>query len=183
MQAESSPEDLFTHRVVKTTIVAALARRIDEAVPGYLFSDRTRVASAAGSISVEPDIVLITASSLRAGLVRLIPKRSSEPRRYVEIEGAAVLIVEIVSDSSVVKDTQRLPVAYHRGGVRELWLVDARARELVFAVHHSGPESFLRVEPDADGFCRSDVLGCHVRLDREDSAEGLFRYELSIREP
>ncbi len=36
--------------------------------------------------------------------------------RYVELEGAPDLVVEIVSDSSVAKDTQRLPPRYAAAG-------------------------------------------------------------------
>ena len=68
-----------------------------------------------------------------AGRVRLVPKASSETADYIEIEGPPDLIVEIVSDSSVCKDTKRLPAAYFAAGVPEFWLVDARRRSWCFA--------------------------------------------------
>jgi Uma2 family endonuclease len=76
--------------------------------------------------SAEPDIVFVSHEALLADRVHLVPGSSQEPGRYVELEGAADLIVEIVSDSSVGKDTRRLPEAYSRAGVREFWLADAR---------------------------------------------------------
>ena len=44
-------------------------------------------------------------------------------------------MIEIVSDSSVAKDTRRLPAAYHKAGVGEFWLVDARGPETSFTIH------------------------------------------------
>ena len=42
--------------------------------------------------------------------------------------------MEIVSDSSVVKDTRQLRQAYARAGVHEYWLVDARGEDLLFEI-------------------------------------------------
>jgi Uma2 family endonuclease len=77
-------------------------------------------------LSCEPDIVYISDDAIDSGRARLVPNAGGRPGRYVEIEGAADLVVEIVSDATVVKDTRRLPVAYCRAGVRESWLIDAR---------------------------------------------------------
>jgi Uma2 family endonuclease len=54
----------------------------------------------------------------------LVPKAGAEPGRYIDVEGPPDLIVEIVSDTSVAKDTRRLPEAYFRAGVAEFWLAD-----------------------------------------------------------
>ncbi len=43
-------------------------------------------------------------------------------------------MVEILSDSSVGKDTERLPPRCAVAGVGELWLIDARTSELRFDV-------------------------------------------------
>jgi Uma2 family endonuclease len=51
------------------------------------------------------------------------------------LEVAPDLIVEIVSDTSVRKDTERLPVSYFAAGVGEFWLIDARRDPLEFLIH------------------------------------------------
>lgn len=61
-----------------------------------------------------------------------MPATSGQEDRYVELEGAPDPIVEIVSDCSVQKDTQRLSKACFEVGVREYWLADARGSQLVF---------------------------------------------------
>src|SRR5262249_34297703 len=43
-------------------------------------------------------------------------------------------VVEIVSRSTVHKDTQRLRTLYHRAGIPEYWLIDARGAEIEFQI-------------------------------------------------
>ena len=52
----------------------------------------------------------------------------------MELEGPD-LVVEIVSDSSVTKDTQRLPLSYWQAGVTEYWLVDVGGERLSFQIY------------------------------------------------
>lgn len=62
-------------------------------------------------------------------------------------------MVEIVSDSSVQKDTQRLPSAWFAVGLQEYWLADARGESLLFTTHRRGEEVFgrrFRLERDRD---------------------------------
>jgi Uma2 family endonuclease len=96
----------------------------------------------------------------------------------VEVEGPPDLIVEIVSDSSAAKDTERLPAAYWRAGVREFWLADARGATLVFQIHRPGPSAYEPVEPDADGYQYSPVLAHRLRLTRNRNARGRWTYDL-----
>jgi Uma2 family endonuclease len=107
-----------------------------------------------------------------------VPKASGQPGRYVEIEGPADLIVEIVSDTSVNKDTQRLPAAYFKAGVRECWLADARGQQPVLTIHSPGANGFEPAARDADGFQRSAVLGRHFRLDAARDRRGNWAFDL-----
>src|SRR5256885_8764701 len=45
---------------------------------------------------------------------------------YLELEGTPDMVLEVVSESSVQKDTKRLRQLYWQAGIREYWLVDAR---------------------------------------------------------
>jgi Uma2 family endonuclease len=110
--------------------------------------------------------------------VRLVPKSSGKQDDFIEIEGAPDLIIEIVSDSSVTKDTKRLPAAYFAAGVREFWLVDARREELMFRIHSRGPERFVSRRADREGYQRSSVLGRRFRLNRHRDARGHWQYDL-----
>lgn len=181
IEVDMSPEDIFCHGTVKTEIVAILGRLVKEGGLGYVLSDRTRVSSPVADLSVEPDIVFISEESLESGRVRLVPKGSGEEDRYVEVEGAPDLIVEIVSDSSVTKDTSRLPVAYARSGVREFWLVDARGKRLTFAIRRWTPDGYQDAPCDADGFRHSAVFGTSFHLVRHRNPHGRWTFDLQTR--
>jgi len=88
------------------------------------------------------------------------------------------LVVEIVSDSSVVKDTVRLREAYFLAGVREYWLIDARGEELRFQILHRGEKEFQESPADSDGFQRSQVLDCSYCLQRTRHQRGHWVYDL-----
>ncbi len=129
-------------------------------------------------LSVEPDIVFVSNEALKTGRARKIPKANEAPGRYVEIEGAVDLVVEIISDSSVTKDRRRLPAAYFEAGVREFWLVDARGEELQFQIHQRGKEEFQPVGIDDEGYQKSEVFNRRYRLDREADEISDWIYDL-----
>jgi len=178
IEVDMSPEDFFTHGTLKTEVAGEIRIRVNQSDLGHTLIAETRISSVPAGLSAEPDIVVITHKAMDDRRVRLVPKASGEPDRYVEVEGAPDLIVEIVSDSSVKKDTQRLPDAYYLAGVREFWLIDARGQELFFRIHHRGSRSFDTVPVQADGFQRSDVLDRSYRLDRDRHKRGHWVYRL-----
>ena len=131
-----------------------------------------------GTLKVEPDVVFLSHESLRTGRVRLVPKSGAEPGRYIEVEGPPDLIVEVVSDASVTKDTHHLPQAYFRAGVLEYWLADARAGQVLFRIHHRGRAGFEPATPDPDGFQPSPLFACRFRLDGSRDQRGHWAFDL-----
>ncbi len=178
IEVDMSPEDLFTHGNLKTRIIAVVGTLLQEADLGEPFSDCTRISNPAADLSSEPDIVVVLHESVETGRVRLVPKASGEPDRYVELEGTPDLAIEIVSDSSVVKDTQRLPAAYWRAGIPEFWLADARGSELVFRIHRSGSAGYELAPSDCEGFQHSTILNTWFRLTRRRHRTGQWTYAL-----
>jgi Uma2 family endonuclease len=124
---EMSNEDLDTHVTVKTEITRVLARLIRDSKLGQFFAEGVLVTNEDASVSNNPDASFFTLESFRCGRMRLVPKQDNKDR-YVEIEGTPDWVLEVISDSSVDKDTVKLREAYHRAGVREYWLIDARRR-------------------------------------------------------
>jgi Uma2 family endonuclease len=181
IEIDMSPEDVFTHGTLKAEVATAIKRRVDELDLGHTFIAETRVSSAAADLSAEPDVMVISHQSLEQGRVRLVPKATGEPDRYVEVEGGPDLLVEIVSDSSEQKDLQRLPQAYFTAGVRELWLIDARGAELRCRIHHRAADAFAGVIEDAHGDQPSGVLEAGVRLERSRHARGHWTYRLHLK--
>lgn len=182
IEVDMSPEDVICHGTLKGEIHRVLANRVKAAGSGFLVTDSTRVSSPQGVVSSEPDVVYISEESRQSGRVRLVPKASGEAGRYVEVEGAPDLIVEVVSDSSVTKDTKRLPEGYARAGVPEFWLADARGESLVFQVHRLVESRYEPAETDADGYQRSAVFGCSFRLDGARDERGDWRFDLREKE-
>jgi Uma2 family endonuclease len=184
VDVDMSPEDLYTHSAVKTAITLKLGYLVVESDLGDVFVDRTRIRSRFADLSVEPDVVVFFGSSLEAGKVRLVPATARKgPDRFSALEGAVDLVVEIVSDGSVKKDTQRLPKLYARAGIPELWIVDARGDDLRFQIHSLRDNSYVTVEPDSEGWVRSPQLGVDFRLVRRRASPAPWRYTLQHRQP
>jgi Uma2 family endonuclease len=182
IEVDMAPEDLFCHGTLKSEIAAVLHQQVKRRRLGHLFVDKARISNPDAGLSVEPDIVFLSYEAIRSGRVRLVPKAGGRPGRYVEMEGAPDLVVEIVSDSSTIKDTRRLPVAYFRAEVREFWLADARGEEPIFIIHAPGAGGFEPVDRDADGFQPSAVFGCRYRLDAARDADGNWEFDLREQE-
>jgi Uma2 family endonuclease len=180
IEVDMSPEDLFCHGKLKGELARILLNRVDSDDRGHLFIDRARISCPAAALSAEPDIVFISHGAVDEARVRLVPKAGRRKGRYIEIEGPPELVVEIVSDSSVKKDTSGLPAAYWKAGVREFWLADGRGDDLLFVIHERGEQAFKPVPLDNEGFQFSAVMGCRYRLQRTES-HGQWRYRLTER--
>ena len=183
IHVDMSPEDLYTHGAPKTAIALRIASIVEDPGLGEVYIDSTRVRSPFAELSVEPDIAVVFESSLDEGKVRPLPAAAPKgPDRYSGLESADI-IVEIVSDSSVRKDLERLPPLYASAGVPELWLVDARGEKLRFDIHELQEGRYVPIAADAEGWVRSPRLGHLFRLIRQRKPRlGAWRYRLEVRE-
>lgn len=177
IEVDMQAQELHSHGSVKVELVIVLGMIVKNEDLGELFTDRTRIASARAHLSCEPDIVFVSHSSLDSGAVQFVAK-SGQDDRFIEVQGGPDMVVEIVSDSSVVKDTRRLPQAYYSAGVQEYWLIDARGDELLFQIHRRGSVEFDPIESDASGFQRSDVFARSFQLERSKNRHGHWSYDL-----
>lgn len=183
VEVDMSPEDLYTHGTLKTAISSKLHILVAEAELGYVFSDSTRLKSRFVDLSVEPDVVVVLRETLKAGKVRSSPaSQRKRPGRYSGLDGAADLVVEVVSDGSVKKDTKRLPPLYARAGIYELWLVDARDENLRFEIQTLQSGHYATVRNDTEGWVHSPCLGRSFRLVRVQQRDlGACFYRLEDR--
>lgn len=144
-----------------------------------MYPDRVLLTNEDAGLSCEPDLTFVAWDSLETRRVRLVERVTGDD--YVELVGSPDLVVEIVSDSSVRKDTRLLRDAYARAGVREYWLIDARGENIAFQilVHRDG--AFVGSgEPAAPQ--SSGVLGGRWQFTRVRGRMGLFVYTLSHTE-
>jgi Uma2 family endonuclease len=127
-------------------------------------------------------LVFISFDTFASGHARLVAKVTGEAGRYIEVEGAPDLVVEIVSDRSVAKDTVRLPAAYWQAGIPEYWLMDARGEELVFYIFRRGVSRYEPAPVDAEGFQHSAVFDRHFRLSRHRDRRGGWAFDLEQKQ-
>jgi Uma2 family endonuclease len=177
---DMSNEEAETHVAVKGEIARILLSLAKELKLGKFYGDGVLVTNEAAEVSNNPDGTFLTYESIEAGRVRLIPRVDAEGQ-YNEIEGVPDLVVEVVSKSSVRKDTRRLREAYHRAGIREYWLIDARGAEVEFQILQLRRSGYAAT-PAKDGWLRSRIFGRSFRLTREQDRAGLWDYTLHVRE-
>jgi Uma2 family endonuclease len=177
IEVDMSPEDLYCHGTLTSEIHLVVASRVKQTRRGQTFFKQTRLYSPAGDLSAEPDILYVSFDSLRSGRVILRP-RKSDAERFIAFEGAADLAIEVVSNSSVAKDTRRLPQLFYRANVAEFWMAVGRHENLIFHIFHRGRSQFERVPMDAEGYQQSAVLDGRYRLDRYRDEVGQWAYEL-----
>jgi len=72
------------------------------------------------------------------------------------LDGAADLVVEIVSPESIGRDRGEKFVEYEAAGVREYWLIDPLRQQAEF--YQLGADDHYRLGSVADGIYRSQVL-------------------------
>jgi Uma2 family endonuclease len=183
VEVDGGPEDLHTHGTVKGAVHAALHLLVAERDVGEVFVDRARFRSPAADVSVEPDVLVVLWEALRAGRVRYVSESTRRHDRFSVVEGAPDLVVEVVSDSSVRKDTLRLPELYAGAGVPEFWLVDARGEEPRFEMRTLRGGAYEPVAPRGEGWTGSPCLGLSFRLARRRTPIGHWRYVLEHQEP
>jgi Uma2 family endonuclease len=171
-------ERLSSHVALKGDLTRALIGLAEELAAGEFYTDGSRLVNEAANLSCEPDGCYLTWQSVTAGRVQL--RRSADGADVTEIVGTPEMVLELVSPSSVRKDTTRLVEAYHRAGIPEYWLVDARRDELVFRIFHQTPAGYIESGP-TDGWRQSLVFRRQVRLDRTLNPIGIWKYRLLVR--
>jgi Uma2 family endonuclease len=176
---DMSNEDPETHVIVKDEVGTVLRLLNKEVRLGRYYGDGVLVSNEAADLSNNPDASFLLYESIRDGRVRIVP-RAGRPGRYVEIVGTPDWVLEVLSDSSVQKDTQRLRVAYHRAGIREYWLIDARGEKIVFQILYWRKSGYVAA-PVRDGWQRSRVFDREFRLERHRDEFGLWEYTLQVR--
>jgi Uma2 family endonuclease len=176
---DMSPEEFTTHNRVKAEVVYAITRLIKERDLGHFYIDGMLLTNEAANLSTEPDAAFVSWESYEAGRLRLIP-RKDKPGQYIELQGTPDWVVEIVSRSSVEKDTRSLRETYHRAGVPEYWIIDARSEEIDFQILRYRRDSYVAASPRG-GWLRSRVFGRAFRLERRRDRMGCWDYTLRVK--
>jgi Uma2 family endonuclease len=91
------------------------------------------------------------------------------------------MVLEVVSNSSMRKDTQELVEDYFRAGIQEYWLIDARGETPEFDILRAGPDSYIRTRRQSGGWLKSQVFGRSFRFTQSTDSRGNPRYEVEVR--
>src|SRR2546427_7527416 len=169
-----SPEELYGHNQVKGEISTVMGALVKKRRLGRFFHDRTLLSHVRAGLSTEPDGVFLTWEAWESKRIRLV--RGSEG--YMELKGTPDMTLEVVSKSSVRKDTVVLRRLYWQAGIPEYWLVDARGEKLSFEILRRARSGYLE-SPRRSGWQRSSVFGKSFKLSRSLDKLGYPEYTLS----
>lgn len=174
---DMSKEQLFTHNRVKTTCTTVVNTLVEAEDLGVYFTDGAFVSNEVGDISNQPDGMFVSTASLAANRVRFI---EGKDEGLVEVEGSPDMVLEVVSRSSVTKDTVTLRAAYAAAGIPEYWLIDARAEAVRFEVLVLTGDGY-RVTRRRAGWIRSNVFRRWFRLVQAAGDDGQPEFTLEHR--
>lgn len=146
---------------------------------GELFHETVLLSNVAADLSTYPDILFVSHETLESGRVQFV-ESSSIPGQWVEVIGSPDMVTEVVSRTSVRKDTVILRDLYYRAGIREYWLADIRREKLEFRILQRGPADWTEPE-ESGGWQRSDVFQRHFRLSCSHGRAGQPRFRFESR--
>ena len=174
---EMSKEQLYSHNHVKTEIARVLAGLVKQQRLGRYFGDGLFLTNVEADLSAKPDGTFVSRESFAAGRIQLI---EGMQEGFVELEGTPDMVLEVVSSSSVSKDTEWLRDLYWQAGIAEYWLVDCRGdrANLDLLRHTTRGYSTTR---KSDGWLKSAVFGQSFRLTRQTDELGQPEFTLEIR--
>jgi Uma2 family endonuclease len=171
---EMSPEEVESHNKLKTEVTRVMATVVKLGRLGEFYSDRTLISNDDADLSTEPDAMFVSKASIRSQRVTKVRNRDG---RYMSIMGSPDWVLELVSKSSVVKDTRLLKKAYEVAGVHEYWLIDARRNDMSIQIFAQGQAGF-QVVPVKRGRWKSPLFGLEFHLYREKDEFGYWEYTL-----
>jgi Uma2 family endonuclease len=174
---DMSKEQLFDHNQLKTEFTRVLAGLVRASQTGRYFSDGAFLSNVDADVSNQPDGIFVATTSLQQGRVRVVEGRT---RGHVELEGGPDMVLEVVSDSSVDKDTEILRRAYAEAGIREYWLADARQEPLRFDILRRGQRGYVAGRKRV-GWVRSEVFDGWFRLTRQPGSDGFPSFTLDVQ--
>lgn len=174
---DMSREQVFTHGVLKTRISTALDTLIQAEELGHYWCNGVLLTNEAADLSGNPDGTFVSHESLETGRVSLT---EGVDEGYVELVGTPDMVLEVVSESSVMKDTVTLRQAYWEAGIPEYWLVDARGEAIDFHILKHGPKGYTDTRK-AGGWVKSAVFGRSFRLTRGTDRGGNPRFTLDVK--
>jgi Uma2 family endonuclease len=174
---DMSKEQVFSHNQVKQEYNLVIGRLVKVGRLGRYVPDGMLLSNLDANLAVLPDATFVSFKSLRSGRVRLV---EGIHEGYLELEGTPDMALEVVSTSSVGKDSEILMDLYWQAGIAEYWLVDVRKDRLSFEIYRHAPKGFVVARKQA-AWVRSKVFSKSFRLTRQDDELGNPEFTLEVR--
>jgi Uma2 family endonuclease len=174
---DMSREQIFTHNQLKQEFNLVIGGLVKAERLGRFFLDGVLLTNDRAQLACQPDGTFVGRQTLKSGRIRLV---EGEKEGYLELAGTPDMVLEVVSTSSVEKDTETLRDLYWRAGIPEYWLADARADRLEFDIFRHEAEGYVAVRKQG-GWLKSRVMGRSFRLARHIDEAGDPEFSLSIR--
>jgi len=174
---EMSKEQVYSHNHVKTEFARVLAGLVKQHRLGRYFSDGLFLTNIEADLCAKPDGTFVSRETFAAKRVRLI---EGALEGFVEIEGTPDMVLEVVSGSSVGKDTEWLRDLYWKSGIAEYWLVDCRGERVDFDILRHAASGYSATSKSA-GWMESAVFGHSFLLTRQSDEMGHPEFTLESR--
>jgi Uma2 family endonuclease len=168
------------HNWIKNAFVAVLSAFVSAKSMGRYYSDGMMMSSADAELATEPDGMFVSTARRKSGRVAVRGGKAGSGRAVI-ITGSPDMVLEVVSPSSVRKDTIELVDLYWKAGVSEYWLVDPRTEDVRFTLYARSADGYRAVR-QRHGWRKSAVFGAEFRLVQSiDDADKLPTFLLEVR--
>ena len=174
---DMSKEQIFSHNQVKQEFNAVLGAHVKKRKLGRYFPDGILFTNLDADLSVQPDGTFVSEKRMRSGAIQMV---EGTHEGYLELQGVPDMVLEVVSTSSVVKDTETLMELYWEAGIPEYWLADARGDSVDFDIFRHTPEGYESSRTQT-GWAKSTVFGKLFRLTVAKDELGNLEYSLALR--
>lgn len=163
------------HNQIKTVITIVVGAIVLNETLGRFYADRMLLTHPTIGLSSEPDAMFISNERTEKGLAVL-----KKGDKSMEVSGSPDMALEVVSKTSVPKDTVVSMDLYAKAGISEYWLVDSTVEtpELVIMRLVAGKYVTARKH---DGWVKSNVFGRSFRLTCKKDAKGLSHFNLETK--
>lgn len=174
---DMSKEQVFTHNQVKNEFAFALTGLSKAGNLGRYFPDGLLISNVDADLTSQPDGAFASKKTLRTQRFRLV---EGVGEGFVEMEGTPDMVLEVVSPSSVEKDTVILVEQYWQADIPEYWLVDVRGERLDFDILRHTGKGYMPTRKQGD-WVKSAVFGKSFRLTRGVDDLGNPEFTLAVR--
>jgi Uma2 family endonuclease len=169
------PMERAGHNLCKKAISNVLSNIITTEDSGLDFSDGMLLSNPKVGLSTQPEFMFIATATLESGRVTILRGDDS-----LEIIGSPDMTLEVISPTSVEKDTVDLRRLYWEASVKEYWLVDSREKSFSFDILRRGASKYIATRKH-DGLVKSAVFGREFKLIRETTKHGVSKFTLLVR--